>query len=217
MSFHSQDNQDYFLEFNVFKGHKNGVFVDVGAHDGITINNTIYFERNNGWTGINIEPINDVYERLMINRPKCINLNCAVDETEGESEFILNKGYTEMISGLKKHYDDRHLKRLEYENSVTDGETSFVNVVTRRLEGVFDEYKINRINYLSVDVEGAEFNVIQSINFDKVFIDVIGFEDNYPDVGQKIIDYLETKGYFVIKKSMDIFMIHRDSEFNCNF
>jgi hypothetical protein len=122
-----------------------------------------------------------------------------------------------MISGLKKHYDDRHLKRLEYENSVTDGETSVVNVVTRRLEGVFDEYEMKRVNYLSVDVEGAEFNVIQSINFDKVFIDVIGFENNYPDVGEKIIDYLESKGYFVIKKSMDIFMIHRDSEFNCNF
>lgn len=215
MSFHSQDNQDYFLEFNVFKGYKNGVFVDVGAHDGITINNTLYFERNNGWTGINIEPINEVYERLMLNRPKCINVNCAIDEREGESEFILNKGYTEMISGLKKHYDYRHYERLKYENSVTNSQTVIEMVATKRLENLFDEYKISRVNYLSVDVEGAELSVIKSINFDKVFVDVIGFENNYPDTGEQIVSYLETKGYFVIKKSMDIFMIHRDSEFNC--
>lgn len=215
MSFHSQDNQDYFLEFNVFKGYKNGTFVDVGAHDGITINNTLYFERNNGWSGINVEPIKDVYERLMINRSKCININCAIDEIEGDSEFILNNGYTEMISGLKKHYDDRHYKRLEYENSVTDGKTTIEIVKTRRLDTVLEEYKKKRVHYLSIDVEGAEFSVIKSIDYDRVFIDVIGFENNYPDKSEEIISYLESKGYFVIKKSMDIFMIHRDSEFNC--
>ena len=56
-------------------GFKNGFFVDVGAHDGISINNTLYFERNNGWKGINIEPIKKVFDNLVINRPNCINLN----------------------------------------------------------------------------------------------------------------------------------------------
>jgi hypothetical protein len=41
--FNSQDKQDEFLETVVFKGFKNGVFVDVGAHDGVSINNTIVF------------------------------------------------------------------------------------------------------------------------------------------------------------------------------
>jgi hypothetical protein len=120
-----------------------------------------------------------------------------------------------MISGLKKHYDDRHYERLKYENSVTNSQTAIEMVTTKRLENLFDEYKISRVNYLSVDVEGAELSVIKSINFDKVFIDVIGFENNYPDIGEQIVSYLERHGYFVIKKSMDIFMIHRDSEFNC--
>ena len=42
-TFKSQYSQDEFLENNVFKGFKNGVFMDIGAHDGITINNTLYF------------------------------------------------------------------------------------------------------------------------------------------------------------------------------
>uniref|UniRef100_A0A6C0HP07 FkbM family methyltransferase n=1 Tax=viral metagenome TaxID=1070528 RepID=A0A6C0HP07_9ZZZZ len=55
--FYSQDKQDKNLETCVFKGYKNGFYVDVGAHDGVSINNTLYFEKNNNWTGINIEPI----------------------------------------------------------------------------------------------------------------------------------------------------------------
>lgn len=43
--FYSQYNQDEFLEKNVFKGFKNGCFIDVGAHNGISINNTLYFEK----------------------------------------------------------------------------------------------------------------------------------------------------------------------------
>ena len=60
--FYSQYKQDYFLENTVFKGYKNGFFVDVGSHDGKTINNTLYFELINNWTGINIEPIKGVNE-----------------------------------------------------------------------------------------------------------------------------------------------------------
>ena len=52
--FHSQDHQDEFLEENIFYGYKNGTFVDIGAHDGISINNTLYFEKNHNWTGINV-------------------------------------------------------------------------------------------------------------------------------------------------------------------
>ena len=58
--YNSQDNQDKYLEETVFRGYKNGVFVDVGAHDGLSINNTLYFEKYNNWTGINIEPIKTI-------------------------------------------------------------------------------------------------------------------------------------------------------------
>ena len=75
--FKSQFKQDELLEKNVFKGHKHGVFVDIGAHDGVNLNNTLYFEKYNGWTGINVEPIKKVYDRLITNRPDSININCA--------------------------------------------------------------------------------------------------------------------------------------------
>ena len=212
--YNSQDNQDRYLEETVFKGHTNGVFVDVGAHDGVSINNTLYFEKHNNWTGINIEPIKSVYDKLVLNRPNSINVNCAVCNSDGQTEFICNKGYTEMISGIKDNFDSRHFQRLQRENDMMGSTTEIITVNTKRLETIFDENGVTHVNYLSIDVEGAEFEVIKSINFDKVFIDVIGFENNYEDVSVPIVKYLEDKNYVVIYRCMDIFMMHANSGFN---
>ena len=211
--FNSQDNQDKYLETNIFKGYKNGFYVDVGAHNGISINNTLYFEKNNNWTGINIEPIKKVFDNLVINRPNNINLNCAVCNNDGETEFLCNTGYTEMISGIKDYFDVRHLQRLQYENKQHGSITKVIKVETKKLETILNENHISHINYLSIDVEGAEFEVIKSINFDKVFIDVIGFENNYNNVSVPIVEYLQNKGFVIIHKSLDIFMINKMSIF----
>jgi FkbM family methyltransferase len=211
--FHSQDNQDKYLETYIFKGYKNGFYVDVGAHDGISINNTLYFEKNNNWRGINIEPIKKVFDKLVINRPNNINLNCAVCNNDGETDFLCNIGYTEMISGIKDNFDIRHLHRLQRENIQYGSITEVIKVETKKLETILHDNDISHINYLSIDVEGAEFEVIKSINFDKVFIDVIGFENNYNDVSVPIVEYLQNKGFIVIHKSLDIFMINKMSIF----
>ena len=211
--FYSQYGQDQYLEEHVFRGYKQGTFVDIGAHDGLSLNNTLYFEKYHGWTGINVEPIRAIYDQLQINRPHSININCAVCNHDGETEFLCNTGYTEMLSGIKSTYDPRHYHRLQIENKNNNATTEVMMVKTKRLETIFDEYGLSHIHYLSIDVEGAEFEVIRSIHFDKVFIDVIGFENNYNDSSDPIIRYLVDKNYVVIRVSTDIFMIHRDSVF----
>jgi FkbM family methyltransferase len=213
MIFFSQEKQDEFLETNVFKGFKNGFFMDIGAHDGITFNNTLFFERNHQWTGINVEPNVEVYEKLVSNRPTNINVNCAVSDHDGTSEFICNSGYTEMLSGLKDKYDPRHLARMSNELKHKGGESKTVVVETKRIETICQTYDIHHIHYLSIDVEGAEFDVIRSINFDKVFIDVIGFENNFDETSIPIVKYLQEKNYKIIYKGYDIFMIHNNSLF----
>ena len=211
--YYSQCKQDKTLEENIFKGYKNGVFVDVGAHDGVTINNTLYFEKNNNWSGINIEPIRVVYDKLVINRPNSININCAVCNNDGEIEFLCNTGYTEMISGIKDMFDEKHLQRLQRENNIHGSYTETIMVPTKKLETIFDENKITHVNYLSIDVEGAEFEVIKSINFDKVYIDVIGFENNYDHASIPIVQYLSAKGFIEKYRYGDIIMIHEKSMF----
>lgn len=211
--FYSQFKQDEFLEKNIFKGLKNGFFMDIGAHDGVSINNTLYFEKNNDWKGINVEPIKKVYKKLIINRPNCINLNYAICNKDGESEFFCNSGYTEMLSGLVENFDPRHFNRLSRENAAYNANTEIIKVKTKRIETICDTFNIKHINYLSIDVEGAEFEVIKSINFDKVFIDVIEFENNYNDTSIPIVKYLESKDFEIFHKELDIFMINKKSVF----
>ena len=131
----------------------------------------LYFEENHNWTGINIEPIPEIHNKLIINRPKCINLNIAVDENNGICEFCCN----DMLSGIKSHYDPRHINRINNEYEHYDYSNKVITVQTKRLDDIFRENNIKRVHYLSIDVEGAELQVIKLSNFDEVFIDVIPF------------------------------------------
>ena len=212
--YYSQYEQDKLLHKNYFKDYMNGIFIDVGAYDGKTFNNTLFFEENYNWKGINIEPIPTIYEILVINRPNCIILNCAVDSENGNTKFILNTGYTEILSGLEKYYDKEHLVRRDNEIDQYGGDNKTINVQTKRLETIFDNYNITNINYLSIDVEGGENAVILSINFDKVYIDIIEFENNYKDSSNTIMNYLQSKGYICINNiGTETIMIHYESKF----
>ena len=214
MKYYSQVGQDKFLNEKYFKNKKNGIFIDVGAHDGITGNNSYFFEKELGWTGICIEPLPLIYKKLKKNR-NSININCAVDVLDGETEFIENKGWTQMLSGILKYYDKRHFQRRDKEIKIRGGKTNIINVETFTLKTICDTHNIKKIDYLSIDVEGGELSVIQSIDFNKVFIDIIGFEDNYPDISPLIIEYLQNNNYeFVQKHKFDIFMIHKNSIYN---
>jgi predicted CoA-binding protein len=72
------------------------------------------------------------------------------------------------------------------------------------------------VHYLSVDAEGSEFKILQSIDFRSTFIDVIGFEANYAETAQEILRYLTSNGYrrLPIANANDVFMIHSGSPFS---
>lgn len=210
---YSQYGQEVYLDRKIFKGFTNGYFVDVGAYDGVKFSNTYFFEKDRNWSGINIEPNAPVYQKLTVNRPTSINIQCAIDiDDGGELEFISNTGRTDVLSGLQKYYNPKHQKRLDKELSTHGGDTTIVKVPTRRLDSVFRDNNVKHVHLLSIDVEGAEDVVLRSINFDEVFIDVIMFEDNYK-TSAAIIHYLRKHGYVVVNKHADIYMIHKKSQF----
>lgn len=213
--YHSQEKQDYLLDTYVFQGYKRGIFVEVGAWDGVAYSNTLFFEKERNWTGLTIEAHPDRYEELKQNRPNTIHLNVAVNDVNGMVDFLTISGDTGMLSGIKSHYDPRHLQRIENETQLLKTTYTTIPVISKRLDTIFSECNVQRVHYLSIDVEGSEFNVIRSIDFGKVFIDVIGFENNYPDKSGVIIEYLKTKGYVKSSvESIDIFMIHAGSPFH---
>ena len=156
--FNSQDNQDKYLEENIFKGYKNGIFLDVGAHDGISLNNTFFFEKMLGWKGICFEPNPDVFSILKLNRT-AICLPIALSDVEGIAEFTKITGYSQTLSGLTKEYHPNYTDRIKEEAEEFKCNAEIINVKTRTLNSVLEEYNFTNIDFMSLDTEGSELKV----------------------------------------------------------
>jgi len=198
MEFKSQHHQDEFI-INYFKGKKNGVFIDVGAHDGITLSNTYVLEKEYGWTGICFEPMPRQFKNLDESRD-CIKYNCAIYDTNGTEKFTLvdYDGYPDMLSGITKDITHKHMSGILSESSRVGAKLKHIDIQTRILNEVLSENNIFEIDFLSVDVEGAELKVMKGINFDEFHIKVIVFEngENTDDVR----DFLKSKDFSFYKR-----------------
>jgi FkbM family methyltransferase len=198
MKFYSQHGQDKYFFENFFKDKKSeGFFLDIGAHDGLDINNTVFFERELGWKGICIEPMKNRFDSLVKNR-NCICINGCVSNIEGEEDFIIFPEYTDMLSGLAKTFDekiknlvDSKIKEQNNDSSKTIKVKSFI------LNNILEEYKINHIDFVSLDTEGAELSILETIDFEKINIDFFTIENNNYD--NKIKKFMKSKGYKLIE------------------
>lgn len=196
MKYHSQLMQDKFVD--EYLGQKeNGFFIDVGAHDGTSASNTLFFEESRNWKGICIEPGPAEYEKLQANR-KSHNINACVSDYDGESEYTYIEGPSMMLSGLTETYNRFHEERINREISQLGGRVSKIKLPVFRLQTILDQCGVTHVDYCSIDTEGSEFNIIRSIDFDKVSISVFSIENNYGDLD--IQDFLESKGYALLTK-----------------
>ena len=99
MNYYSQFGQDEWLYNQFYKNKIDGVFLEIGADDGIDKSNTKFFE-DLGWTGLCIEPSPDRFSKLINNR-KCICENIAVFDKECEIDFLDISGWGKGLSGIK--------------------------------------------------------------------------------------------------------------------
>lgn len=192
---YSQAGQDKYLLERYFSEVKDGFYIEVGAHDGVTYSNTLLFEKK-GWRGLLFEPIPEVYNRLVKNRKgEAINA-CAYDRN-GTVDFILNKGYSEMLSGVRECYDERHYNRLAREQLKQGGDSDLILSRCVTLTDELSKRGVNHVDFISIDVEGGELKVLQGLDFKKIDVSVILIEDNYPDKFKPIHSLLEENGYIL--------------------
>lgn len=186
-----------------------GIFVDIGAHDGIVFSNTWLFEQL-GWDGVCIEPNPDVYNRLKQNR-NCITVNKAVSDKSGRMAFRKINGYSAMLSGLIDNIQEAQEKQLEQELAEHGGCIEEITVEVDTLENILSEYydKIPQIDFCSIDVEGAEWNILKTIDFEKLEIKIMVVEKNYDE--RVVHDYMRSKGYYVFSTIQDDYFIKKNS------
>ena len=190
--YYSQLGQDRYLNEHIFHNKKNGIFVDIGAYDGITYSNTYFFEKELGWTGICFEPHPQVFPQLKHTR-QCECIDSCVAAQDGMVDFIQALGYPIMLSGMAATYDTRHFARLQQECKNYNASFTVIPRVARSLMSVLKQRGITTIDYLSLDTQGSELAILQSIDFDAVAISCISVENNYEDPAIK--QFLSTKGF----------------------
>lgn len=178
--FHSQYGQDQVIDAELFGGRRGGVFVDVGAHDGVSFNNSVYFERALGWRGLCVEPIPDVFAELQKNR-SAVCVRACIGRSRGTREFLRVTGYAEMLSGIADAYDPRHLERIRKEVSESGGTMATIEAPCERLDALLREHGFASVDLLSIDVEGAELEVLDSFDWRRLRPSVVCIENNYRD------------------------------------
>ena len=192
----SQYGQDRFVFERFFRGVDRGVFLDVGADDGVDKSNTKFFEEL-GWTGLCVEPSPSRFSSLRANRrAECLNV--AIASRPGEVEFLDMTGWGKGLSGIVAHYDPRHVERIEREttNNPLTASKTLVRVPAVPLATVLEARGLRHIHYASIDVEGSELDVLASIDWTTTTIDVLRVEDNYADAGLQRV--LAERGYVVV-------------------
>lgn len=168
--FHSYSGEgEDCVTARIFSGKKDGFYVDVGCFHPVIVSNTLHLYRS-GWRGINIDADQykiDIFEK---SRPRDTNICVAISDTEGEAEFFFQSGESYgSMSGLVQSEAERRAKVL--------GRTLLSRTVrTKPLAAILESEGVTKIDYLSIDVEGAEEAVLSTVRFDSVEIDLIAVE-----------------------------------------
>ena len=183
--FKSQIGQDKYISDVIFNNKKNGYFIELGATDGITLSNTHYFEKELGWNGVCIEPNPDNIDKLKKNR-NCHVSNSLIYSKSGEKKNFNIVNCNE-LSGIDNHIGNIGNSKVS--------KTIVLN--TKTLTEVLDDFKAPKyIDYLSLDTEGSELEILKGLDFKKYIIGYISVEHNYKQpIRNEISIFLQSKGY----------------------
>lgn len=192
----SQLYQDLFVLFQTNK-KEGGYFVEFGGADGLTLSNTLLLERTYKWSGILAEPGIIWHEALLKNRVCKIDKRC-VWKRNGE-RLTFKQTLVPELSTIEEYSQFDNHKELR-----NDFVTYEVETIT--LESLLsDAGAPSVIDYLSIDTEGSEFEILSSFNFDRYIFKIITVEHNYTPMREKINILLLSKGYKRVYEEVSLF------------
>ena len=176
---YSQGGEDLVLA-RLFNYKRTGFFIDVGANDPVELNNTYLFYKL-GWSGLNFEPIPELAEKFKRKRSRDTVIAKAMSNFVGEADFNAGRNEYHVNSSLL----DLNLPKK-----------STIKVPVDKLENILDELKISEIDFISVDTEGTEVDVLEGLNLDKYKPRFILAEYNTASkANDKLSPFLINKGY----------------------
>ncbi len=193
--------QTYFIskswnETKEYEVKTTGFYVDIGAFSPIHISNTYWFYQH-GWRGINVEPFPAVIQKFDKERPRDINISAAVGEEEG-----LHKYYSWGNSNMNTFSAEKADLYIR-EGKVT-GQPSILEIEMIRMETLLDRHLLPGMNidFLSVDVEGMDLEVLTSNNWEKYRPELVVAELDCTGIDEVIRSELY---YFMLGKGYTLY------------
>lgn len=190
---YSQNGEDILLSHHVFNSQNAGFYVDVGAHHPKRFSNT-YLLYQKGWSGINIDPIPGM-EKIFAERKRDTNINAGISD---HSSIIK---YYEFSKGALNTFEAEIAKK----QSQKYGEPTIKEVSVMRLDGILNKYAVGKkIDFLNIDVEGYERQVLNSNDWQNYCPTVIAIEDQELNIENpsksSTYVFLKSKGYKLTDK-----------------
>ena len=200
LNFFGSKDQDKWVIQDIFNFKKRGYFLDLAATNGLMENNTYVLESYFDWDGIAIEANERFFSKLKRNR-KCLCINEVVSGAETKVNF-LETGPTGGIVG--ENYDNNFSKRKKLLN---DFKHKIKSKITKSLQKILDENNAPKvIDYFSLDVEGAETEILRNFNFEKYTFLCLTIERPTPELNS----ILFKNGYIFVKNfKVDSFYVHK--------
>jgi FkbM family methyltransferase len=170
------NNEDTAV-LDYFKDKKNGFYVDVGCHHPTHINNTYLLYKQN-WGGINIDTSQFSIDLFNYMRPQDLNYNCAISNRNGVVKLFFQKEFSQLstIEGTQaKNVFQGRIKEKDIQAFTLD------EILNR------DKYKNTKIDFLNIDVEGADLKVLEGLSFDKFKPELVCIEIHAKEIKQSDI------------------------------
>jgi FkbM family methyltransferase len=185
---YAQNREDIYIWW-LLDGKKDGFYIDIGACDPDLYSVTKMFYEM-GWNGINIEPQSTFYKKLVEARPRDINIQTALGDSNGKVKLRIYKD-AEGLSTI----DDTRKKEIRSTNKFIDEE---VDVIT--LRDLLDRHitKNIHIDFIKIDVEGFEYEVLNGFNWDKYRPKLICIESNHKNKSKDWSNILIKAGYKLV-------------------
>jgi FkbM family methyltransferase len=166
---------------------RNGFFVEFGATNGIDLSNTYLLEKSYSWSGILAEPAVVWHKDLCRNRDASLEFSC-VWRTSNDVVTLSTTESAEFSTISEFVEKDTHYKKRR-DHSTSEVTTISLSDLLRKHEAPF------QIDYLSIDTEGSEFEILSNFDFSKYDISIITCEHNYTEDRKKIFSLLTDNGY----------------------
>jgi len=207
----TQFGEDKFI-VSLFEKNFKGKFLDIGCYHPTRHNNTFLMYQK-GWSGINVDLNPLTIELFNFMRPKDININTGISDSDSEKTlYFIDELNTQNT------LDENQLNFLKNHHNIRDNEIFKKKIKTQNLNIILDEHKFYNIDFMNLDIEGHEFQVLKTIDFDKIKIKYLCVEmiehNKKSEENNEKIKNLLIQNSFILIKNFDYNYIYKNSGIN---